>query len=218
MHRQRWLFAGILGALAAATRSAGILLVLPYLCEWWFARPKNEVTRLRGVLLNLAPVCLIPVGLLVYSYYCFRTTGNPLMFAAVQANWGRLTEWPWQGIAASFYQLWEQPFGSFYQVHVLIDLCATLGFLVLTVLGWRRLPPSFTLWSSCLLLFMLLNASPVGDPLASNQRLVLELFPGFIMLAILGKEHPRLHETMVLVSLPLLATLSIIFLMNRWMV
>ena len=218
MRRQRWLLAGILGALAAVTRSAGILLVLPYLCEWWFSRQKNESTHVGVLLLKLAPICLIPVGLLAYSYYCLRTTGNPLMFAAVQANWGRLTEWPWQGIAASLYQLWEQPFGSFYQVHVLIDLCATLGFLTLTVLGWRRLPPSFTLWSSCLLLFMLLNASPVGDPLASNQRLVLELFPGFILLAMLGKEHPKLHETILLVSLPLLATLSIIFLMNRWMV
>lgn len=218
MRRQRWLVAGMLGALAAATRSAGILLVLPYLCEWWFSRNKNESTRLSLWLLKLVPICLIPVGLLLYSYYCLRTTGNPLMFAAVQTHWDRHTEWPWQGIGASLYQLWVQPVGSFYQVHILIDLCATLGFLALTVLGWRRLPLSFTVWSASLLLLMLLNASPVGDPLASNQRLVLELFPGFILLAILSEKYPKLHETLLLVSLPLLATLSIVFLMNRWMV
>ncbi len=218
MRRQHWFVAGILGALAAATRSAGVLLVLPYLCEWWLSWRKNESTRFWISLLKLVPICLIPVGLLAYSYYCWRTTGNPLMFAAVQAHWDRHTEWPWQGIGASLYQLWVQPIGSFYQVHILIDLCATLGFLALTILGWRRLPFSFTLWNACLLLFMLLNASPVGDPLASNQRLVLELFPGFIMLAILGKMHPKLHETLLLLALPLLATLSIVFLMNRWMV
>jgi len=183
MRRQHWFFAGILGALAAATRSAGVLLVLPYLCEWWLSWRKNGSTRFWVSLLKLVPICLIPTGLLAYSYYCWRTTGNPLMFAAVQAHWDRHTEWPWQGIGASLYQLWVQPIGSFYQVHILIDLCATLGFLALTIVGWRRLPLSFTLWNACLLLFMLLNASPVGDPLASNQRLVLELFPGFIMLA-----------------------------------
>ncbi len=218
MRRQHWVFAGILGALASGTRSAGILLVLPYLCEWWFVRQKTETKHLWASLLKLVPVCLIPVGLLVYSYYCLRTTGNALMFATVQVHWNRHTEWPWQGIAASFYQLWVQPIGSFYQVHILIDLCATLSFLVLTIIGWRRLPLSFTLWNVSLLLLMLLNASPVGDPLASNQRLVLELFPGFILLAMVGKQHPKIHETILLLSLPLLATLSIIFLMNRWMV
>ncbi|GAC1660332.1 MAG: hypothetical protein PVS3B3_30340 [Ktedonobacteraceae bacterium] len=218
MRRQLWLFAGLLGALAAGTRSAGILLVLPYLCEWWLSRKKNEPMHFRVELLKLAPICLISVGLLVYSYYCLRTTGNPLMFAAVQAHWDRHAEWPWQGIGQSLYQLWVQPIGSFYQVHILLDLCATLGFLFLSILGWRRLPLSFTLWSVSLLLLILLNASPVGDPLASNQRIVLELFPCFIMLAIVGKEHQKLHETLLLLSLPLLATLSIIFLMNRWMV
>jgi len=218
MRRRCWLVVGILGALAAATRSAGVLLVLPYLCEWWLSRSKHDPTRLSVWLLKLIPVCLIPLGLLSYSYYCLRTTGNPLMFAAVQTHWDRHAEWPWQGIGASFYQLWVQPIGSFYQVHILIDLCATLGFLALTVLGWRRLPPSFTLWSASLLLLMLLNASPVGDPLASNQRLVLELFPGFILLAMVGKKYQKLHETILLLSLPLLAILSIVFLMNRWMV
>ncbi len=218
MRRQRWLLAGMCGALAAGTRSAGVLLVLPYLCEWWLARQKNEGMHSAIALLKLVPICLIPVGLLAYSYYCWRTTGNLLMFAAVQSHWDRHTEWPWQGIWQSLYQLWVLPVGSFYQVHILIDLCATLMFIVLTVLGWRRLPLSFTLWSASLLLLILLNASPAGDPLASNQRLMLELFPGFILLAILSQKHPALHETILLVSLPLLATLSIIFLMNRWMV
>ena len=217
MRRQRWLLAGILGGLAAGTRSAGILLVLPYLYEWWLSRKKTP-TRSWRFFLRLLPVCLVPVGILLYSYYCLRTTGNPFMFAAAQIRWDRHATWPWQGIWLSLYQLWVQPFGSFYQVHILLDLCATLGFLFLSALGWRLLPCSFTLWNISLLLLILVNASPVGDPLVSNQRIVLELFPGFIMLAIVAEKHPKLHETILLVSLPLLAILSIVFLMNRWMV
>ncbi len=140
------------------------------------------------------------------------------MFVKVQAHWGKHTEWPWQGIWQSLYQLKVQPIGSFFEVHVLIDLCATLGFLALIVLGWRRLPLSFMLWSMSLLVLILLTSSYGGDPLASNQRLVLELFPDFILLAMMSNEHPRLHETILLVSLPLLTTLSLVFLMNRWMV
>src|SRR5215471_14244073 len=39
MRRQRWWLAGLLGMLAALTRSAGALLVIPYLYEVWAQRP-----------------------------------------------------------------------------------------------------------------------------------------------------------------------------------
>ncbi len=219
MRRRQWLLAGAIGALATATRSAGILLVLPYLCEWWFSRVEHKKGNFYlRFLVKLVPICLIPVGILLYSYYCWRTTGDPLTFVKVQVHWDRHTMWPWQGIWQSLYVLRGQPFGSFYQVHVLLDLAATLGFLCLTIVGWRHLPLSYTVWSAGVLLLILANGSLVGDPLVSNQRIVLELFPGFITLALVAQKHFRIHETILLLSVPLLAVLSIVFLMNRWMV
>jgi hypothetical protein len=74
-------------------------------------------------------------------------------------------------------------------------------------------------WVAVLLVFMLFSPGmDKTDVLLSNQRLVIEMFPAFIMLAMLGIKHPRLHQTFMLVFPVLLATLSILFIMNRWMV
>src|SRR5581483_9324062 len=96
----------------------------------------------------------------------------------------RQLAWPWQGLWQAFAALfWQQPFGSFYQIHVLLDLNATLGFLLLTLFGWSRLRTSYSLWNILLLLCMLLYPTlNQPDPLAANQRLVLELFPAFVTL------------------------------------
>ncbi len=219
MRRQNWWLAGCLGLLASLTRSAGILLVIPYLVEVWISRESIAAGR-QKLLLRVLPVILIPLGTLLYSIYCWHVTGNPIVFAAVQSHWGRHTTWPWNGIFRALYDLFRvQPFGSFNEVHIILDLTATLGFILLAVLGWRKLRLSYSVWVAVLLVFMLLSPGvEKTDVLLSNQRLVIEIFPAFIMLAMLGIKHPRLHQTFMLVFPVLLATLSILFIMNRWMV
>lgn len=219
MRRQRWEVAGILGLLASLTRNAGVLLVVPYLYELWIARERvlaNGYTLLRGIL----PIFLIPAGTLIYSAYCWHIRGDPLAFATLQYHWGRHLFWPWEAIWHGLFNLfWNQPFGSSNEAHILLDLSATLGFLILTILGWRRLRISYSLWIIMLLVYILLSpATDTPDALMSNQRFVLEMFPGFITLASLGVQHPRLHQALLLLFPPLLATLSILFIMNRWLV
>src|SRR5439155_1126519 len=70
-----------------------------------------------------------------------------------------------------------------------------------------------------LLLYYLLSPGLAKtDVLLSKQRFVLEMFPAFITLAMLGIKYPRLHQALMLVFPALLATLSVLFIMNRWMV
>lgn len=220
LQRRKWWWAGCCGLLAALTRSAAILLVIPYLYELWQARERSTPLAWRKLLPELFPVALIPLGTALYSLYCWYTTGDPIAFATVQDHWARHLSWPWQGIWQAIFELfWNQPFGSFNQAHVLLDFGATLAFIALAILGRSRLRISYTLWMELLLLYILISPSTgQHDPLISNQRFVLELFPGFITLAILGIRHPRLHQALVLVFQALLVTLSILFMMNRWMV
>lgn len=216
LRRQRWWLAGLLGCGAALTRSAGILLTVPYLYELWVTRESILVTRFKIWLAGL-PIFLIPIGTLLYSLYCWQLTGNPLAFIVALSHAGRQLTWPWQGLWQAFVALfWQQPFGSFYQIHVLLDLSATLGFLLLTLFGWSRLRASYSLWNILLLLCMLLYPTlNQPDPLAANQRLVLELFPAFVTLALAGVQHPRLHQALQIGGIVLLATLSLLFVMNR---
>jgi hypothetical protein len=219
MRRQRWWLAGILGMLAGATRPAGLFLGVMYLWELWASRESITAAR-QKILLRLLPILLIPMGLVAYCLYCWHIYGNPIAFAMVQSHWGRQLTWPWQGIGVSLYQLfWGQPFGSFNEVHIVLDLGATIGFVVLAVLGWRKLRTSYNLWFGMLLIYSLLSPALVRlDALQSNQRFVLEMFPAFIILAGLGIKHPRLHQVLLLAFPTLLATLSVLFILNRWMV
>jgi hypothetical protein len=238
LRRQRWVLAGALGLLAALTRSAGALLIFPYLYELLRARrtpfsslsqpsdrqysahdePRspgtgNACARLLGLL-------LIPLGTLLYCSYCWRHFGDPLAFARVQKFWGRSLTPPWLGILGSFSQLFHRlPFGSFFEVHVLLDLLATLGFLALGILSWRYVRASYALWMSLLLLYTLCSSAPANpDHLVSNQRFVLEMFPGFFVLGVLGARHPRLHLALMISFPTLQALLAALFLLDRWMV
>ena len=219
MRRQKWWLAGVLGLLASLTRSAGLLLVIPYIIELWISRASITATR-QNLVLRVLPLLLIPVGTLLYCIYCWHITGNPVAFASVQSHWGRHTTWPWGGIVQAFIDLfWNQPFGSFNEAHIILDLTATLGFIVLAIVGWRKLRLSYSIWVAILLFFYLLSPGLAKtDVLLSNQRFVLEMFPAFITLAMLGIKYPRLHQALMLVFPALLATLSVLFIMNRWMV
>ncbi len=219
LRRQKWWLAGLLGLLAALTRSSGIFLVVPYIYELWLVR-ENIFSSIKNSVFGLVPLWLIPLGTASYCIYCWHVSGNPLAFAAVQIHWARQLSWPWLGTWQALFELfWNQPFGSFFEVHTLLDLSATLGFLVLTIIGWRILRKSYTIWAILLLFFTSLSPT-LGqhDALISNQRFVLELFPCFITLATLGVKHPRLHQALLVAFPTLLATLSLIFVMNLWMV
>jgi uncharacterized membrane protein len=79
--RQRWWGAGILGALASATRVIGICL-LPAL----FLIPLQRRQRPSRQLLWLA---LIPFGVAAFVAYLYVRTGDPLAFVHAQTLWGR---------------------------------------------------------------------------------------------------------------------------------
>jgi hypothetical protein len=218
MRQHCWLLAGLLGFFATFTRSAGVLLILPYLYELWQER-ENICSSFSRVLYSLLSLSFIPLGIIVYIIYSYMAIGNPFAFITAQSGFGRHLSWPWQGLWQGVTACITQPFGSANQVHLLLDLSATIGFVILAVLGWRRLRRSYSIWIAILLLYILLDpAMDKPDILLSNQRFVLEMFPGFITLGILSIQHPRLHQTLLVLFPTLLATLSTLFILNRWLV
>jgi Predicted integral membrane protein len=219
LRRQCWWLAGLCGLLAALTRNTGIMLCAPFLYELWLARDSIIATK-RSLYASILPILLIPLGTLLYCLYNWHVSGNPLTFALVQSHWSRQLSAPWQAFVQTFFELFmHQPFGSFNQVQILIDTIATVTFIVLVILGRHQLRVSFTIWAALLLLSFLLSPS-IGqrDALISSRRFVLEIFPAFITLAMIGIKHPRLHQTLLWIFPILLATLSLLFVMGKWMV
>ncbi len=218
LRRARWWLAGTLGLLAMLTRSEGIVLVVPFTLEYLRAHDRDW----RRWRLDALAVGLIPTGLALYSVYSwFQFDHHPLAFMHAQVGWGRFLAWPWMGIWQQMVDLWHVAAASFFQAHDLLDLGAALGFLALVALGWRRLPLSYSMYATAqLLLVLLVPVAPAThflDPLESDQRFVLEIFPAFLTLGLLVR-RPAIHQALISVFSGLLAVLSLVFITGRWLV
>jgi hypothetical protein len=213
LRREQWWLAGLLGLLAALTRSAGIFLTVPFLVEYGI-RHGWQWRRLR---VDGLAIALIPLGLALYSAYCWLQFGDPLAFSHAQTHWGRILAWPWVGIWNQMLVIWHAQPASFFQAHDLVDLAATLGVIALVVLGWRRLPLSYSLYAVALLATFLLFPLAFSDTLEANQRFALEVFPAFMTLGLLAR-RPATQQAIVILFTGLLALLSLVFITGRWLV
>ena len=81
--RERWLAAGLTGAVASATRAIGIML-LPALIVLYLQRRRGKFRPW-----EVACLLLIPTGLLLFMLYLYRLTGNALAFKDVLVAWKR---------------------------------------------------------------------------------------------------------------------------------
>ncbi|HEV7585323.1 MAG TPA: mannosyltransferase family protein [Solirubrobacteraceae bacterium] len=112
----RWAWVGALGALAAATRSTGLLLLVPALILYLYGprrdRPADFARRARSPLpryrirANLLWLGLVPAGLAAYLGYLWLAGGEALSPFHAQQVWDRHFAGPymgaWDGIRAGF--------------------------------------------------------------------------------------------------------------------
>ena len=83
--RGRWWMAGSFGALASATRFAGVFLLPALLVLYWQEHRKQRPQA------DVFALLLIPLGLIAFMIYLHTITGNALAFMNVQQAWGRGT-------------------------------------------------------------------------------------------------------------------------------
>lgn len=81
--RRRWYLAGLLGGLAAFTRSLGVVLLVPVLWELVADRRAGGVGRFFALL-------LIPLGFAAYCGVNYAVAGDPFQFMTYQSvHWGQ---------------------------------------------------------------------------------------------------------------------------------
>ncbi|WP_320670179.1 mannosyltransferase family protein [Patulibacter defluvii] len=192
--QDRWALAGVLGLLAALTRSAGVVLVVALLAtageRWWRAR-RAAADGDRGgwsprpALLAAAAVPLGTVAFLVGLALGGHPWDQPF---AVQGEWGRESAGPLVGVAEGVRagadgvaQLlgWVAAQGPTSTAWMNVGLLATLAVAVAALIGAaRRLPPAYAAYAGCALLLPL-STPALGEsqPLMSLPRFVGVLFP-----------------------------------------
>jgi len=204
-----WAWAGVAAAGASATRSAGVLLLLPLAFVYY----KQHGLRLRRDLLWLA---LAPLGLVAYAAYLGLTYGDPLSFSHVQEFWNRDFAGPlvgaWDGAGAAYEGVrqllsgsrdiayFEQSAGDPFRVAA--QNIALFGFLCFALVGavgvLRRLPFAYGLYVVTALMLPL--SYPVAaQPLMSLPRFVAVLFPLFMWLGLVCEER-RMTDRVAIAS------------------
>jgi hypothetical protein len=204
----RWAWAGACAGLASATRSAGLLLLLPLALIWWDSRPR----RAR----DAAWLALAPVGIAAYAAWLGIAEGEAFRFLDVQDAWMRELTVPlagaWDGFVAAVDGVRQLASGSRSPVYfdkaagdpyriaaINVMLFATLVFAVVACVGvLRRLPRAYGAWvAASLVLPLTFPVTP--QPLMSLPRFVAVLFPVFMWLAVVSDER-RSTDLVVAVS------------------
>jgi hypothetical protein len=214
MRRGRWWAAGICGAVASGTRSAGILLAAVMLYEYL----RQRQFRIRAVRADLLAVALVPAGLVAFSVYCWIRLGDPLRFSHAQGYWKRELEFPWEAFSRSLELFVPDPSLEQDAVHNFVDLSfGVFGvvMLILCVVGpWRLRADQFYLVLFAGLTLLLGLAFPAGydNPLLSIGRFVLEMVPVFLVLAKMGAS--RVFERLYVMPALAMQAAKMIMLLN----
>lgn len=225
----RWRLAGVLGALASATRSTGVLLLVPLALLHAYGPCGDRVRRRR----DLAWLALVPLGLVAYMAYLQLTIGEPLAPFAAGEHWYRQFAGPLGGIRdgalAAVAGLRQLASGSrnpvfftaaagdpyFVAVHNIGNFAFLCFGLVATLGALRRLPVAYGIWAACVLAVTV--SYPVGpEPLASLPRYLAVVFPLHMWLASWSAERRVVRKVVLALSAAGLAFLSAAFTAWQW--
>ena len=222
LRHEKWWLAGIFGFCASLTRSAGLFLVLPFCYEYL----RQRQFKLKKVDISLLSLSLVPAGVGSFALYCYFRFHDLLAFSHAQVYWDRQFQFPWWAIENALITILHHSSGivSYISVHNLLELLpvlCTLFLLVLSIVGpWRfpRTHRAYWIYASALFLFIQLAPVNWSDyPLQSYGRYMLELFPAFIVLAVLGK-YRTLHINYLIISGAILFFLLTQYLLGHWIV
>jgi hypothetical protein len=221
--RRNLLLAGIFGALAAATRNVGVILLLPLLFEW--LRHRREVGW-RGLL----GVALIPTGFLAYAGFLRARFGDPLVSARQQEeHWGRELANPFATLREAWLAARE---GTEYlldpetlflgssatptlEASNALNLAFLALFLVVLLVGTFILPPGLSLYALVIVALPVLTPAP-SFPLMSLPRFLLGAFPIFLVLGYLLSRSRPAFVLWLLLSTGTGVALTALFTTWRW--
>jgi hypothetical protein len=201
--RERWAVAGAAGCLAGLTRVMGWTVALPLIWEAWRQRDHGTSASWTHGVAAIAPMFALPL----YAITVGTALGNlDAYFSITQQVWKQGWGWPWR----AFTEYLAGPLSFWGWQGSVIDLSATLAFLLLSIPAFR-LRPGYGLYSMAAVLFPVWSGTLVSMP-----RYGAVAFPAYIVLAQWAFQR-RWRRVMLLIGSALLAALfAARFVTWRW--
>ena len=203
LDHKKYLPAAIAAALASLTRPVGIFLVISLFYSY-FAHINFSLKRVDKNFLHLF-VSLF--GFSTYAIYLWSKLNDPFKFFSVQSIWERNISNP---ISTILYDVWvsmirTRPFIDY------LNLGSTLVFLIVLILGVRKISSSIWIFSVLVILI------PVSSgTLASMPRYVLSSLGTFIIIGKFLEEKPWLKIPLWAMMLIAQSYLLVRFLNGYW--
>lgn len=175
--KRRYLLAGAVGALAAFTRSAGLLLALPIFIEGlqeYFE--SNRTFTKKDILIRLGGAAMVALGTIGYLLINLSVTGNAFTFMVYQQeHWSQSLGAFWNTAAyQTEYLLSAAARGDTAMAYTLElpNLICSFGALALMAASAKKLRPSYTAY------FLIYFAFSIGTSwLLSGPRYLGVCFP-----------------------------------------
>jgi hypothetical protein len=202
--RERWLFAGLLGGLAAAARLTGLAL-LPFLLIELF----NARQTLRQVGQALVAPALIVLGFLTYLLTNLLVLGDTFAFIAVQRqHWSHSLSAPWVGFTEAIRGIsWRVPWEKLTVGGG--EAAGGIAAYAATILSWLRLRPSDAAYATALTVMMTFVPFWLSIP-----RYLLGMYPLFLLVGRISQRG--VYLAMVAASLVGLVVFSLAFGRGYW--
>ena len=181
----RWRIAGAVAMLAPLVRPDGAMLLIPLLVMAW---------RQRATLRDTAWLLLVPISASFWAIAQWLAFGTPLALVRAQQVWD----------ASPFVTVLHSN-----RAPLILGMAAF--FVLLTLIGLRRLPLALSLYS---VVFLAVNLS--SQRLWSFPRFVVILFPCFMTLGWLGGRWKMLHASYVAFAVVLATVLTLRFGLGLW--
>ena len=213
IREHRWIAAGIFGALAALTRSEGVILAVPFAMEVVSAARVGSLRAFLATPQRLVRIAigaaLIPLGLATYMAWLWVLNGDPLYFSHVQTHWNRHFAPPWVAFNHAFAVMSASK-SPLTIANTSIEIGFTLLMIGVFFASVTRMRPSYSAYMALSILIPMSTAS-----LMSMPRFALVLFPMFAVLAVWGGRS-WVNNAIVAFSLPLLGLFTVLFADWYW--
>jgi len=210
--KEKFFMAGVIAALASATKILGVLLFVFLAIEVW-SKYKGKKKSLTGKFWwDLIGVLISPLGIIGYMYYLYRVFANPIYFMTAQSAFGT-------GKANIPIVLFPQVIYRYIRIllnvtpssiafwNASLELGITLILIVGIIWSFRKIKFSYWIFVTLAILLPTLSGS-----LTSMPRYVLLAFPLFPLIA----KFKRVSKYIIMAQIALQTVLLAMFIRGYW--